>query len=191
MGLNILHNVIRSDYEEILAKAHTGNLESQYELAFSYWIQEKHSLAFKWWAKAARKGHPDSIYRVGGYLRSPDKRWEYYKLAADMGSEMAQHIVAMVYDYGGDDFALDVQKSGENSLYWWTKLAERGNYSALHNLAVIHECGSSDKSVAIDLDTARDYYAKAYSELWHRYQDLANAYVDLTGRPTRNLTKPN
>jgi len=129
-------------------QAETGNLKAQFELGRLY---HKGDLgtgdlakAFKWYSKAAGKGHAGSQYYFGlmhargehvrqDYFRA----FEWYRLAANMGHYAdAQFALGDLY-FRGQGVANDYAEA----LQWYNKAAARGHPMAQYMLGVMNAEG--------------------------------------------------
>ena len=130
------------------AQAETGDLKAQYELARLY---HKGDLgtgdpgeAFKWYSKAAAKGHAGSQYNLGlmhargehvrqNYFRAA----EWYRLAANLGRYAdAQFALGDLYFYGRG-----VPNGYAEALGWYKKAAAQGQPVAQYRLGVMYAEG--------------------------------------------------
>jgi len=167
---------IRADLKELEALAIKGDVTAQYNLARTYYQYDNNKAAFHWYAKAARQGNADAIFRVAGYLKTPSCRFEGYLKAARGGSALAQWFLGNIYKYGGELYVLDIAANEKESLYWYRKAAEQ-NYP-LAICALAHHFHFTGK-----LEEAVDYYFRAYYSLSDEHYELAEKYLLATGKP--------
>lgn len=89
------------DIKTLTAKAKSGNLKAQFELAFCYYdgdgVEQSYSKATYWFEKAAKQGNASSQYNLGscyyqgkGVEQSYSKAIYWYKKAAEQNLPNAQ-----------------------------------------------------------------------------------------------------
>lgn len=110
-----------------------GDLEAQYIVGRLYEKGNGVSLdlktAFKWYKRAADKGHASSARRVaaayywglGGVSKDDEKAFEWFKRAAEGGDRRAQKQMAEAYRRGLGGLPKDEKLARE-----WAERAERG-----------------------------------------------------------------
>jgi len=167
---------IRADLKELEALAIKGDVTAQYNLARTYYQYDNNKAAFHWYAKAARQGNADAIFRVAGFLKTPSCRFEGYLKAAQGGSAFTQWFLGNIYKDGGELYNLDIAVNEKESLYWYHKAAEQGYPPAICSLAYHFKLkGELEKSV--------EYYDRAYYKLSDELYELAEKYLLATGKP--------
>jgi uncharacterized protein len=130
------HNEVR-DYEKALKPCtqagEAGDLEAQYIVGRLYekgtGVARDLDTAFKWYKRAADKGHASSARRVaaayywglGGVAKDETKAFEWFKRAAEGGDKRAQKQMAEGYRRGLGGLPKDEKLARE-----WAERAERG-----------------------------------------------------------------
>lgn len=87
-------------------------------------------------------------------MQNPEKAFQYYFQAANMGNSKAMQKVAQCYLYQGRGAKFDIEKSA----YWYEKAAESGEVKAMAMLAWHYMAGIA---VSQSDDTARKWMEKA------------------------------
>ncbi len=147
-------------FEQLVAAAEQGDLESQNSLGLLYFSGQKGKgkayEAFKWFEKAANKGHATATYNLAflyntgqGTLQDVPKSKELFQKAADGGSPEAQFIVGTMHQERGEfkQAAKLIRMS-----------AEKGNLEAQNRLGYFYSTGMG---VPADNKLAHEWYLKA------------------------------
>lgn len=119
-------------FEQALASAAGGDVESQYKLANMYAMgtgtDTDPALARKWYQSAAQHGHDKAQYKFARFLYGdPGKAGDeaaafaWFRRSAEQGYAPAQYYVAEMYALGRG-----VERDAEQALLWYHKAAEGG-----------------------------------------------------------------
>ena len=154
--------------DEFKKMAKAGDIEALYMLGVSYssgfnGCKQDYKEAFKWYSKAAKKGHAGAQCSLGyayllgqGTKKDIDKAIDWFKKAAKQGYDMAQYELGNIY-YDG----FLVPKDRTEAEQWYLKAAASGNNMACFTLGVIYE--KTDKEKAIY------YFKKAIDQNYAQY----------------------
>ena len=141
-------NLIQSNEERFgktLARAETGDVESQYDLGNMYsegvGIDADMKKAMAWYEKAASQGYEKAQYKLGLFYYEEGAAGEDLSLAfrlfsnaAEKGHPAAQYHLGKMYASGQG-----VKRNYQKSLDWLTKAAEGGFSEARREMIEIHE----------------------------------------------------
>jgi TPR repeat protein len=119
-------------FRKILAKADTGNAESQYKLGKMYTegvgVSTDYALATKTFESAAKQGHAKAEYNLGlnyyegtGVERNRKTAYKWFKAAAEQNHPAAQYYLGKMYASGSG-----VKQNYSTSLEWFGKAVEGG-----------------------------------------------------------------
>ena len=153
------------DFNLLLEKAKSGNVEAQMEVAKSYRYGKKVGTnigqSVYWYEKAAEQNNVDAMLTLAGMYNfglqgikedhSEAVRW--WLKAASLGSVPATSFLGSAYFYG-KGVAVDQAKGIE----FWTKAAEKNQYVAQCNLADAYFEGNG---VSQNYNTAYNWYSKS------------------------------
>ena len=148
---------------------HTGQYE--YEQGEKYYygrgVDRNYARAFKWYRKAADKGHKDAEYRIGwmwerglGVPTNDSRAVEWYRKAAAHGNKDAQSRIEILdpqcsgqtdagqqpgqceYELGEKYYnGYEVNGNDRKALDWYMKAAEKGNSAAEYKIGWMYEHG--------------------------------------------------
>jgi TPR repeat protein len=191
----IEHGILMPDagqaFEYYRMAADAGDLESQFQVAYmlsnGYWknksgestfVKDRDD-AFDWYSRAADRGHKTAQYSVGLYYEkglSPVqkdliKAKEWYERAATQN--MAIAMVAL------GSLTIDDKP---NALFWYKKAADKGDASALREMAWAYENKWDDPENAFKFyqQAAEKGDAVAWQMLSHFYElGLAGQEIDV------------
>lgn len=175
--------VADSAFQQLKAKAETGDPEAQLALGMKYDERKDYAEAAKWYRKAAEQGLATAQYDLGfmyykgrGVPRHYSEAFKWYRKAAEQGHAGAQCYLAYMYQGG-----LGVQLDYAEAIKWNLKAAEQGNASAHYNLGFMYDSG---QGLPQDYAEASKWYRKA-AELGNPYAQisLGSKYVDGQGVP--------
>lgn len=124
-----------------------GDVDCQFQVAYMLsngyqskdkWIKDIEA-AFPWYLKAAERGHKTAQYSIGlyyenGLFRNVDiqKAMYWYTFAAEQGMTLAMIRLARLLD------------SPDQAIHWLTNAIDKGDVSALRELATIYKNGLID-----------------------------------------------
>src|SRR6266542_4200866 len=155
----------RKLFEEIKAKAETGDAQSQYELGAAFFfgnfgVAKDEVEALKWWRKAADQNHATAQHILGlcydmgrGVVKDEMEAVKWYRKAAQQSYAMAQYILGLCYAKGEG-----VAKDEMEAVKWFRKAAEQNDAGAQYDLGV---CYANGQGVAKDDVEAMKWYRKA------------------------------
>src|SRR6266545_1227698 len=119
-------------FEEIKAKAETGDAQSQYELGAAFFfgnfgVAKDEVEALKWWRKAADQNHATAQHILGlcyakgeGVAKDDVEAVKWFRKAAEQNDAKAQHDLGVCYADGEG-----VPKNDVESAKWFHKAAEQ------------------------------------------------------------------
>lgn len=146
--------------EQLLPFAKKGNLEAQYQLASNYEARFFFNNAFKWYEKAAEKGHADSQLSLG-YLY-------YFGRGADVDQKMAFRWftkAAQKNDTYAQSWLGVLLRDGEGTpinlkqaFQWFAKAAGQGDAFAQYEMANMYASGNG---VTKDMSKAIKWYGRS------------------------------
>lgn len=130
-----------------LIKLAKHDIDAQYLLGYRHEMgikaKRNHSIAIKWYKKAARKNHLDAQYRIGRlYYTQKKYASARYWLAkrAKTGHADAQYYYANTYRY-----ALGTKEKTSTARRWYAKSAKQGHAKAQYELALQYKKGIGAK----------------------------------------------
>src|SRR6266511_224441 len=135
-------------FEEIKAKAETGDAQSQYELGAAFFfgnfgVAKDEVEALKWWRKAADQNHATAQYDLGlcyangqGVAKDDVEAMKWYRKAAEQNNAPAQYSLGVCYAKGEG-----VPKDDVESVKWYHKAAEQNLAQAQYNLGLCYVKG--------------------------------------------------
>jgi len=179
----------KTEWQEILKKAKSGDSDAQVDVATYYCegfkdlnqkfiVKQNYKLAYEWYKKSADNGNVNGIIGLADYfdteikgVRETEKAIRLYKKAIDLGSSRAAFNLATVYrDKGNYKKAFDY--------YSLSMTMERSDYHYKVGLCYYYGIGVlGDKSLAI-----RHFKKVAVDKLNTHSQnekDLANYFIGL------------
>lgn len=138
----------RTQREELIRQAQTGDPEKQYNLAQAYHfghhgLPEDMSQIVAWLRKAGEQGHLSaqtwlaSIYYDGEKV--PQDKAEaavWLRKAAGQGDVKSQEKLARMYHTGDG-----IPRDGKQAVFWYGKLAEKGSVDSMMTIAGIYARG--------------------------------------------------
>ncbi|PCJ95229.1 MAG: hypothetical protein COA45_12330 [Zetaproteobacteria bacterium] len=154
---------ITENIKPLIAKARSGNVESQFELGKMYLdgneISKSLSQARKWLTKAATQGNVEAAIQLGylnlkqySWYNSTPESFYWFTKAAQTNDKVGQFGLCQFYHdrYGFDDSA--------QGRKWCHKSAAQGHVPAIHYLGRIYERGLG---VEVGYKKALKFYRKA------------------------------
>src|SRR6266542_6442422 len=182
----------RKLFEEIKAKAETGDAQSQYELGAAFFfgnfgVAKDEVEALKWWRKAADQNHATAQHILGlcydmgrGVVKDEMEAVKWYRKAAQQSYAMAQYILGLCYAKGEG-----VAKDEMEAVKWFRKAAEQNDAGAQYDLGV---CYANGQGVAKDDVEAVKWYRKAAEQNNATAQyNLGVCYADGEGVPKNDV----
>lgn len=165
-----------SSFEPLKAKAASGDVKAQSELALRYaigWDLPKDAVqAAIWYRKAADQGDVDAQFSIGvAYESGKGVPLDYamaiswYRKAAEAGATIGQFAMGNMYAAGKG-----VSQDYGEAVKWYTRAAEQNNPDAQCALGTLYELG---RGVPKNLGEAVKWYHKAAD------QDNAGAKLNL------------
>jgi len=161
---------LQREFQSLLAAAHKGDPEAQYNLGNSYLIgygvRKSETEAFKWFKLAAEKGNiAEAQLNIGLMMTrasndGSEKQQqtttitaaEWFEKAAKQGNAQAQFNIALSYERGHNGIA---EPDMTKAVYYYELAAEQGLVDAQYALALSH------LSSAASSNTPAECYAKA------------------------------
>lgn len=121
-----------TESQELMWKANSGNMDSQYELGQTYdlgnGVTRNDVMAAKWYKKAACQGNSHAqnamgiMYEYGrGVAKNIDEAFRFYSLSADQGNTCAMGNLADMYEFGKG-----VKENKEEAIRLYKISAENG-----------------------------------------------------------------
>ena len=148
-----------------IAQSTSSTADADYQKARNYYLGQNGVTknipeAFKWYLKAAEKGHLGSQNQVGymysmgeGITKNDYEAVKWYRKAAESGNKIAQCNLGHKYEMGQG-----ITKDYTEAVKWYRKAAEQGYASGQYNLGYMYEIG---KGVTKDYSEAVKWYRKA------------------------------
>lgn len=131
------------DIHDARRLASMGDLNAQYNLGIMYVSREQHKYAFRWFHKAALRGHAGAEYNLGvlyyngtGVERDYENAAHWFRRSAESGHPDAMFQLGRLYYQG-----LGVNKDPREEAAWYLKAATRGHPLAQYNLGVLYHLG--------------------------------------------------
>ena len=154
--------------DEFKKMAKAGDVEALYMLGVSYssgfnGCKQDYEEAFKWYSKAAKKGHAAAQCSLGyayllgqGTKKDIDKAIDWLKKAAGQGDSRAQEELGNIYYYG-----TYVPQNKAEAEQWYLKSAALGNTNGAFALGQMYKDTDKDKAIHY-LKLSQDLYLKEY-----------------------------
>jgi TPR repeat protein len=131
------------EWSEIMKKAESGNVMSQWMVAVQYYGQGNESKSAYWAEKAAEQGFLPAQYDIGvaylygkGVPKDLTKAAHWFQKAAEQGESSAQHNLGKMYAEG-----LGVKQDYFKAVQWYQKAAEQGDAYAQYALGGMYFIG--------------------------------------------------
>lgn len=132
----------------LLSRAGAGDVNAEYKLAEAYRLGEGFEKdipqAFKWYARAAEKGHSGAQYKLGliyqtgeGIKQNMGRAAEWYRLAANLGRLPEAQFAMGQLSFMGKGVPQDYAEA----FSWYEKAARQGHHVAQHVLGAMYEEG--------------------------------------------------
>ena len=144
----------------VLIAACQQDPDTDFKAGMEAYNREDYKEAFKWFTKAAEKGHTDAqyglgvMYHAGKYVsQSNEKAFKWYKKAAESGHTDAQYRLGVMYNIGQG-----VPQAPQEAFKWWTKAANNDHTDAQYRLGLIY---SNGKDVPRSNEEAFKWFTKA------------------------------
>ena len=157
--------VTPSIFDDNMSRASAGDIKAQYALAEAYrlgnGVEVNSRQAYRWYEKAAKKGHTRALLQLGRMLENGDgvrqdlvQAIKWYRLAASLGQlAEAEFAIGELYFHGRGQ-AQDYSEA----LGWYKKAAAKGHPIAQHLMGGMYEEGWA---VGRDLIEAYKWYTLA------------------------------
>lgn len=142
----------------LLKAAEQGHVQSQFDLAYYYGVEEKnYPEALKWYLKVAEQHPDDSVGRTAaenigimysngeGVAQSYFEAARWYRRSAERGGPKGQHALGLIYFEG-----LAGPKDFDEALKWLGAAARQGYRAAQYTLVFIYAEGFDTKPNAIE-----------------------------------------
>lgn len=154
------HNYISKPDRNLIKLAKKGDLNAMCELGVDFYCCKDYKSAFKWFKKAAERGHDKAQYNLGGLYESGEgvtkssaEASKWYIKAAEQGNTCAQYCLADLYSHGDG-----VSENPAEAFKWYMKAAEQGYADAQYSVGTIYYFGNG---VSKNLAEAYKWYMKA------------------------------
>lgn len=171
---------------QMISYASKGDQDAQYDLGRAYFegssgLTIDNEEAFRWFLKAAKKGHIEAenfigvFYAEGIYVeKNLTEAIKWYRLSALSGNVVAQANLGNRYYYGEG-----CKKDIAQAIKWWSLAADQGFDNAQVNLG---DCYLNGEGVEADYEKAIKLFEKAAAQDNDYAQiKLAFCYRDGTG----------
>jgi TPR repeat protein len=150
VGIGYCYEMIKKDSKKALywyeKAANNGNMMAMHNLGLCYingnGVEKDYNKAFELYKKSAEGGYSSGITMLGycysngiGTKINKQKAFELYQNAANLGHDVAQNNLALMYYEDGDGIIKDVDKA----IYWFEKSAKQGYVLAINNLKILQK----------------------------------------------------